>query len=84
MPCACAVKTASCAMASQALAAQVLAGEKGARERYLQFISSGGSDYPINLLKTAGVDMTSPEPFKATIATMNKIMDEIEALLKKK
>ncbi len=71
-------------VASQALAAQVLAGEKGARERYLQFISSGGSDYPINLLKTAGVDMTSPEPFKATIATMNKIMDEIEALLKKK
>ncbi len=71
-------------VASQALAAQVIAGDKGARERYLQFISSGGSDYPINLLKTAGVDMTSPEPFKATIATMNKIMDEIEALLKKK
>ncbi len=70
-------------VASQALAAQVLAGEKGARERYLQFISSGGSDYPINLLKTAGVDMTSPEPFKATIATMNQIMDEIEVLLKK-
>jgi len=70
-------------VASQALAAKVLAGEKGAKERYMKFISAGGSDYPINLLKNAGVDMTSPEPFKATIATMNKIMDEIELLLKK-
>lgn len=71
-------------VASQALTAQVLAGEKGAKERYMKFISAGGSDYPINLLKDAGVDMTSAEPFKATIATMNKIMDEIELLLKKK
>ncbi len=71
-------------VASQALASKVLAGEKGAKERYMKFISAGGSDYPINLLKDAGVDMTSPEPFKATIAAMNKIMDEIELLLKKK
>jgi len=71
-------------VASQALAAKVLAGEKGAKEKYLAFISAGGSDYPIELLKNAGVDMTQPEPFQETIKTMNKIMDEIEAILAKK
>lgn len=71
-------------VASQALAAKVLAGDKGATEKYLAFISAGGSDYPIELLKNAGVDMTQPEPFEETIKTMNNIMDEIEAILAKK
>ncbi|TAJ08678.1 oligoendopeptidase F [Marinilabiliaceae bacterium JC017] len=71
-------------VASQALVDQVLNKEKGAKERYLEFLSAGGSDYPIALLKNAGVDMLSPEPFDRVIAKMNGIMDEIEKILDKK
>ncbi len=71
-------------VASQALAAKVLEGDKEATKRYIEFLSSGGSDYPIELLKKAGVDMTSSEPFDKAIEAMNGIMDEIEAILNKK
>jgi len=67
--------------ASTALAEKVLSEEEGALEKYIEFISAGGSDYPINILKKAGVDMTGPEPFDKTIAVMNRTMDEIEAIL---
>lgn len=70
--------------ASTALAEKVLNKEKGALENYIRFISSGGSDYPIELLKKAGVDMTTAEPFEKTMAKMNRVMDEIEKILKKK
>ncbi len=70
--------------ASTALAEKVLSGEKGAVEKYIEFLSAGGSDYPIEILKKAGVDMTSPEPFNKTMVAMNRTMDEIEAILKKK
>ncbi len=70
--------------ASSALVEKVLAKEKGSVERYLAFLSAGGSDYPIELLKKAGVDMTTSEPFDKAIVSMNRIMDEIEAILKKK
>ena len=69
--------------ASTALAEKVLSNEKGAVEKYIEFLSSGGSDYPIELLKTAGVDMTTAEPFNKTMAAMNRTMDEIDLLLKK-
>ncbi len=71
-------------VASQALAYSVLNKEKGAKERYMNFISSGSSDFAINTLKKAGVDMLSAEPFDSTIKNMNKLMDEIEAILDKK
>ena len=67
--------------ASSALSEKVLSGEPGATERYLKFISSGGSKYPIELLKDAGVDMTSSEPLDLTIKKMNRVMDQMEALL---
>jgi len=70
--------------ASTALAEKVLGKEKGAVGKYIEFISSGGSDYPIELLKKAGVDMTGAEPFNKTMAAMNRTMDEIEAILDKK
>lgn len=70
--------------ASTALAEKVLDREKGAVGKFVEFISSGGSDYPIDLLKKAGVDMTSAEPFNKTMAAMNRTMDEIEAILDKK
>ena len=68
-------------MASEALAAKVKAGDQSAKERYLRFLSAGGSKYPIDLLRDAGVDMTSDEPLDLTIKTMNRVMDEMEAIL---
>ena len=70
--------------ASTALSEKVLSGEKGEVEKYISFISSGGSDYPIALLKKAGVDMTTREPFDKTMTVMNRTMDEIEAILAKR
>lgn len=67
--------------AATALAEAVFNGEEGAVPRYLDFISAGGSGYPIDILKKAGVDMTTAEPFKKTMAAMNRTMDEIEAIL---
>ena len=67
--------------ASSALSEKVLSGEPGATERYLKFISAGRSKYPIDLLKDAGVDMTTDEPLNLTVKKMNRIMDEIEKLL---
>ncbi len=69
--------------ASTALSEKVLNKEQGAVEKYIKFLSAGGSDYPINILKEAGVDMTRPEPFQKTIAVMNRTMDEIETILEK-
>lgn len=69
--------------ASMALAQSVLNNEPGAKERYMKFISGGCSQYPIDILKEAGVDMTTAAPFDSTIKEMNAIMDEIELLLKK-
>jgi oligoendopeptidase F len=70
--------------ASIALSEKILSGEQGAVEKYLAFLSAGGSDYPIELLRKAGVDMTSAEPFQKTMAVMNRTMDEIEKILGKK
>jgi len=70
--------------ASIALAEKVMSGDKEALKRYIDFLSAGGSDYPIELLKRAGIDMTTAEPLEKTIASMNKVMDEIEKILDKK
>jgi oligoendopeptidase F len=70
--------------ASIALAEKVMSGDSIALNRYIEFLSAGGSDYPIELLKKAGVDMTTAEPLEKTIASMNKVMDEIEKILDKK
>ena len=54
------------------------------RDAYLAMLSSGSSKYPIDLLKGAGVDMTTSGPFNAAIKEMNGIMDEMEKLLVEK
>ena len=70
--------------ASEALAAKVKAGDAAATERYLAFLRAGGSKYPIDLLKDAGVDMTTDEPLDLTVRTMNRVMDEMERILAKR
>lgn len=69
--------------ASAALSEQVLARDPAATKRYIEFLSSGGSDYPINLLKKAGVDMTTSTPFELTMKKMNRVMDEMEKILER-
>src|SRR5262249_4521349 len=68
--------------ASSALAEKVMSGDAAAKDRYLKFLSAGGSKYPIDLLKDAGVDMTTDEPLDLTMKTMNSVMDQMEKLLK--
>ncbi|MGD1044243.1 MAG: oligoendopeptidase F [Bacteroidota bacterium] len=70
--------------ASAALSERTIAGDKTSTEKYIKFLSSGGSDYPIALLKKAGVDMTTSEPFDLTMKKMNRVMDEMEKILDKK
>jgi oligoendopeptidase F len=67
--------------AAEALSSKVLDGDQAATKRYLTFLGSGGSKYPIDLLKEAGVDMTTDEPLDLTIKRMNEVMDEMEKLL---
>ncbi len=69
--------------ASAALSEKVLAGDAAATKRYLTFLSAGGSKYPIDLLKDAGVDMTTDEPLNLTLQKMNRVMDEMEKILAK-
>ena len=70
--------------ASISLAEKVMSGDPNALKNYMKFLSSGGSDFPIEILKKAGVDMTTSDPFEKTTASMNKVMDEIERILDKK
>lgn len=51
-----------------------------ARRRYLKMLEAGGSDYPLNLLKEAGVDLTTPEPVKLGLKEFGRIIDEMERL----
>ena len=55
-----------------------------ARERFLKLLSAGGSDYPYELYKSAGIDMATPAPYRALAARMNHLLDEIEAIQAKK
>jgi oligoendopeptidase F len=67
--------------ASEALAQKVKAGSADATKKYLAFLAAGGSKYPIDLLKDAGVDMTTDEPLDLTMKEMNRVMDEMEKIL---
>jgi oligoendopeptidase F len=69
--------------ASAAIVDQVLAGDTAAVRRYLTLLSAGGSDYPIELLKKAGIDMTTTAPLEATMQRMNRVMDEAEIVARR-
>ena len=58
-------------------------GEKGVAN-YKNLLRAGGSDYPYKLLTNAGVDLATPEPYRAVVAKMNAIMDEMEELLRER
>jgi oligoendopeptidase F len=58
-------------------------GDTKTRDVYLGVLKSGGSDYPYDVLKRAGLDMASPAPYRAVIARMDGILDRMEALNKR-
>ncbi|MCF0147747.1 MAG: oligoendopeptidase F [Clostridium sp.] len=64
--------------AASAFAKAILEGEKDAVPKYINFLKSGGSDYPIEILKNAGVDMTTSKPLEATIERFNELLDMLD------
>lgn len=68
-------------VAATALAQQILEEGEPARERYLTMLKSGSNDYPIELLKKAGIDMTQPEPIYATIEVFDDLVTQLEEAL---
>jgi len=67
--------------AAHSLAGEILRGEPNAVENYLGFLKSGSSDYSLNVLKKAGVDMITPKAVEDTFAVMEGYIDRLEELL---
>jgi oligoendopeptidase F len=74
-------KYATGVSAAIALSERVLNGGKKEREDYFTFLKSGGSRFPVESLKAAGVDMSSPEPVNAACDTFSRLVDELEEML---
>ena len=68
--------------AASAFAKSILEGKENAVSKYIDFLKSGGSDYPIDILKKAGVDMTTSKPLEATIDRFNELLDMLENEIK--
>jgi oligoendopeptidase F len=67
--------------ASAYFSEQVLVGGRVERETYLNVLRAGGSDYPVAILRKAGLDMASPVPYRALIAKFSRTLDQVEALV---
>lgn len=67
--------------AAVALSEKILAEGKPAVDRYINFLKSGSSDYPLNVLKVAGVDMTTEEPVNNAMKLFSKLVDEMDKLI---
>jgi oligoendopeptidase F len=65
---------------AHALARGVLGGEPDAAERYVDFLCAGGSDYPLEILRRAGVDLSTSEPVESTFGVLASLVDRLEAL----
>lgn len=68
--------------AATSFSKQILEEGQPAVDRYLGFLKSGGSDYSINILKKAGVDMSSPEPIREAMSVFEDIISQMEQLTK--
>jgi len=64
-----------------ALSERVLSGETGRVEAYLNFLRSGGSKFPLETLKAAGVDMATPTPIESALRLFERRVTELERLL---
>ena len=67
---------------AQALSQRILSGTPGAAEDYIRFLSAGSSVYPIDALRTAGVDLSTPAPVEQAFATLAGLVDRLEGLVR--
>jgi oligoendopeptidase F len=68
---------------AHALAKRILSGEKGAEDDYLSFLKAGSSLYPVEALKVAGVDLSTPQPVEETFEYLSGLVDKLEELVSK-
>lgn len=68
--------------AASYIAKGILDGKDGALENYLEFLKTGGSDYPLEELKIAGVDLTNPEVIQSAMDMFKSYLDELKELIK--
>ncbi|MDF2521798.1 MAG: oligopeptidase [Clostridia bacterium] len=68
--------------AATSIAHSIINQGKPAIDKYLEFLKSGGSDYPIELLKIAGVDMNTPEPVNNALKVFENLLNQMEELIK--
>jgi oligoendopeptidase F len=67
--------------AANALAKDVLDQGEPAAQRYLEFLKTGSSKYPLDALKLAGIDMNSPEPVQRGFEVLKSMVDELETVI---
>jgi oligoendopeptidase F len=72
---------ATCIAAATYFAQAILKGGAKERDNYLSVLKAGGSDYPVEILKRAGLDIASPAPYQALVATFKDTLDQAKALL---
>lgn len=72
---------ATCYACSSAIYAEVKKGTQGALYNYFNMLKAGGSDYPIEIVKRGGVDLTSPEPFLAVVARFKDLLEELKKII---
>ena len=74
--------SASGSLFNQIAMAETPEAAKAAQEKSLALLKSGGNDYPVELLKKAGVDLNTREPFLAVVKRMDQLVNQLEAALK--
>jgi len=72
----------SSSLFNQIKQAETPEARKTAQEKYMKLLKSGGNDYPVNLLKKAGVDLTTNEPYLAVVNRLDELVNELEVALK--
>ncbi|MEO6388129.1 MAG: oligoendopeptidase F [Croceibacterium sp.] len=72
---------ATCISAATYFSREILHGGAKERDNYLSVLKSGGSDYPVEILRRAGLDMASPAPYQAIVSAFKDTLDEAEALM---
>jgi oligoendopeptidase F len=72
---------ATCISAAAYFSQSILSGGAKERDNYLSVLKAGGSDYPVDILKRAGLDMTTAAPYAAVVNLLKTTLDQAEALL---
>ncbi len=73
---------ATCFSASSQIFKDYKSGKANWKEKYINMLSAGGSDYPVEIVKKGGVDLTTSAPFVSVCESLNSLLDELEALVK--